>query len=314
MSINPGKNINAICNSMLAVPSLSELIRLGRLQSIAMPNVRTDAFDYLRNLATQCSVPFYVLSKENLGDDLMQWLKMYPCKVVLSFTFPYKISESVFSIPEYGFVNFHFALLPEYRGAEPVFWMFRNKETLGGVTIHQMDRNWDTGPILIRSEMKIEQEDTHALYLSKIAIHATSQILPLLKILDEGSFLSTLKIQHMGKTYSKPGYSDVKIDWNRHHAKDVIAIVKACNSWNRGAITILNGVEVRIVEAVAIDTFYDIKSNVAGSVALSPDKNSFAISSVDGRFVLPEIFSLNEGFFSPRTLIKMGVNQNFKFN
>lgn len=314
MSIKTEKDINAICNSMLAVPSLSELIRLGRLQSIAMPNMRTDAFDYLKHLAAQCSIPFYVLSKDNLGDDLKQWLKMYPCKAVLSFTFPYKIPESVFLIPEYGFVNFHFALLPEYRGSEPVFWMFRNKETVGGVTIHQMDNNWDTGPILIRSEMKMQQEDTHAVYLSKIAVHAISQILPLLKIIDEGSFRSNLKKQCEGKTYPRPSYSDVRIDWNNHHSKDIIAIIKACNSWNRGAITMLNGIETRIVEAVNKDFFYDKDSGVAGSVVISPDQNSFAICTVDGRFILPEILSLNEGFFSPRTLMKMGVNQNFKFN
>jgi methionyl-tRNA formyltransferase len=62
--------------------------------------------------------------------------------------FSLRIPPALLELPRLGFLNMHPALLPTYRGPAPLFWMFRNGEHAGGVTIHFMDAGLDTGDIV----------------------------------------------------------------------------------------------------------------------------------------------------------------------
>lgn len=66
------------------------------------------------------------------------------------------IGSRVFNLPEYGMVNVHHELLPEFRGAQSVIWQIYKGSAVTGYTIHQIDRRIDTGNILYREEMRIE--------------------------------------------------------------------------------------------------------------------------------------------------------------
>ena len=50
-------------------------------------------------------------------------------------------------------LNLHMSYLPFNKGAHPNFWSFRNN-TKKGVTIHEIDKNLDTGPIIFQKEIK----------------------------------------------------------------------------------------------------------------------------------------------------------------
>jgi len=74
----------------------------------------------------------------------------------VSYCYPRKITEPLLSIPKRGFVNYHPAPLPRYRGPTELEEAIRNKEVHWGVTVHYMDENYDTGPII-----KIKKFDLH---------------------------------------------------------------------------------------------------------------------------------------------------------
>ena len=63
-------------------------------------------------------------------------------------------------------VNLHMSLLPMNRGAHPLFWSLFNRESVG-VTIHEVDRGLDTGPIIAQREIQVDLngkfQDAHAL-------------------------------------------------------------------------------------------------------------------------------------------------------
>jgi hypothetical protein len=61
------------------------------------------------------------------------------------------VREPQLSAPKRGWLNAHPGLLPEYRGADPVLWALRHGGPQGA-TIHLMDAEIDTGPILLRRE------------------------------------------------------------------------------------------------------------------------------------------------------------------
>lgn len=70
------------------------------------------------------------------------------------------LPEEVWSMPRMGTFNLHAALLPQYRGAAPINWAVINGEKLSGVTTFMIDKNMDTGGILLREECRIGPEDT----------------------------------------------------------------------------------------------------------------------------------------------------------
>lgn len=62
-------------------------------------------------------------------------------------------------MPRLGTFNLHAALLPQYRGAAPINWAVINGERMTGVTTFMIDKDIDTGGIMLRQECRIEPED-----------------------------------------------------------------------------------------------------------------------------------------------------------
>jgi len=79
-----------------------------------------------------------------------------PFDLGVSYCYPRKIVEPLLSAPKLGFVNFHPAPLPKYKGPTELDEAIKNKEIHWGVTVHHMDKNYDTGEII-----KVKKIDLH---------------------------------------------------------------------------------------------------------------------------------------------------------
>lgn len=73
-------------------------------------------------------------------------------QVVVAFRM---LPEVVWSMPRFGTFNVHAALLPQYRGAAPINWAVINGETRTGVTTFFLDKNIDTGRIILKKPFDI---------------------------------------------------------------------------------------------------------------------------------------------------------------
>ena len=70
------------------------------------------------------------------------------------------LPQEVWSMPPLGTINLHAALLPQYRGAAPINWAVINGERISGVTTFMIDKQIDTGGIILRQECRIADTDT----------------------------------------------------------------------------------------------------------------------------------------------------------
>ena len=70
------------------------------------------------------------------------------------------LPEEVWKMPRLGTFNLHAALLPQYRGAAPINWAVINGEKITGVTTFMIDKDIDTGGIILRQECRIGPDDT----------------------------------------------------------------------------------------------------------------------------------------------------------
>ena len=76
--------------------------------------------------------------------------------LVLTIGYGVLLPESILSLPKYGFLNLHFSLLPAYRGAAPAQRALHNGEVITGVTVFQLDKGMDTGPIFVQQSINID--------------------------------------------------------------------------------------------------------------------------------------------------------------
>jgi methionyl-tRNA formyltransferase len=76
-------------------------------------------------------------------------------QVVVAFRM---LPEVVWAMPRFGTFNVHAALLPQYRGAAPINWAVINGETRTGVTTFFLDKNIDTGRIILKKPFDIPDD------------------------------------------------------------------------------------------------------------------------------------------------------------
>lgn len=98
--------------------------------------------------------------------EFVEFVRENEVDVVVSIAFPKKISERVIKSPRISCINFHDGLLPKYRGRLPIFWAMLNEETEVGLTVHEMDQEFDNGPILVQERMTVRSgESLHSLLI-----------------------------------------------------------------------------------------------------------------------------------------------------
>ena len=73
--------------------------------------------------------------------------------LIISFGFRKIIKSDILKKIKRPIINLHMSYLPFNRGSHPNFWSFHD-DTKKGVTIHEIDNNLDTGPIIFKKEIK----------------------------------------------------------------------------------------------------------------------------------------------------------------
>lgn len=104
-------------------------------------------------LCAASGIPFHVTPGINT-DRTRALFRLANAEVGISLGNGY-IAPSVFSIPKFGMINIHHELLPDYQNAPSVIWQLYNGSTGTGYTIHKIDKQIDTGAILLQERMPI---------------------------------------------------------------------------------------------------------------------------------------------------------------
>jgi methionyl-tRNA formyltransferase len=101
--------------------------------------------------------------------------------------FARRLPASLLSLPRLGALNVHPSLLPHNRGPDPLFWTFWRGDEATGVTIHLMDKRFDTGPILAQRGEPIPDGMTEATLEARLAALGGELLVQSLGALADGS-------------------------------------------------------------------------------------------------------------------------------
>ena len=97
------------------------------------------------------------------------------------------LPASVLNYPKFGCINVHGSLLPEYRGAAPMQRAILEGKTVTGITTMVMDVGLDTGDMLLRREVNIEENDNFETIHDKLGLCGAELIVETLDALKSGS-------------------------------------------------------------------------------------------------------------------------------
>ena len=88
-------------------------------------------------------------------NNTFKWLQDLQPDYVASCYFNQIIGRRVIDIGKLGCINLHAALLPALRGPEPCFRALERNQMETGLTVHLVDEEIDTGPILHQEQRQI---------------------------------------------------------------------------------------------------------------------------------------------------------------
>jgi len=97
------------------------------------------------------------------------------------------LPKSVLDFPKHGCINVHGSLLPEYRGAAPMQRAIIDGKSVTGITTMLMDVGLDTGDMLLREELPIEDDDNFETIHDKLGALGASLIVKTLAALADGT-------------------------------------------------------------------------------------------------------------------------------
>lgn len=97
------------------------------------------------------------------------------------------LPPSALEIPEHGWINLHFSLLPAWRGAAPVQHAILAGDEITGASTFLIERGLDTGPVFGTMTERILPGDTSGSLLARLADGGSALLVATLDALADGS-------------------------------------------------------------------------------------------------------------------------------
>ena len=230
---------------------------------------------------------------EELGIPVFQPVKIREAKDVLEKTeadvcvvaaFGQIIPASILHMKKYGCINVHASLLPKYRGAAPIQWAVIDGEKESGVTIMQMDEGLDTGDMLAKAIVPLDEKETGGSLFDKLSEAGGRLCVETLAKLEKGEIIPEKQGESPTAYASMLDKKMGNIDWNKR-AVVIERLVRGLNPWP-SAYTHLDGKTLKIW---ACDVLPQSASKGESGEILEVTKDAIHVQTGDGILVLREI-------------------------
>ena len=230
---------------------------------------------------------------EELGIPVFQPVKIREAKDVLEKTeadvcvvaaFGQIIPASILHMKKYGCINVHASLLPKYRGAAPIQWAVIDGEKESGVTIMQMDEGLDTGDMLAKAIVPLDEKETGGSLFDKLSEAGGRLCVETLAKLEKGEIIPEKQGESPTAYASMLDKKMGNIDWNKS-AVVIERLVRGLNPWP-SAYTHLDGKTLKIW---ACDVLPQSASKGESGEILEVTKDAIHVQTGDGIRVLREI-------------------------
>ena len=121
------------------------------------------------------------------ADDVRDWLRDLRVDVAVVVAYGRLVPADLLDVPEHGWLNLHFSLLPAWRGAAPVQRAVIAGDDVTGACVFRLEEGLDTGPVYGRLTEAISGRDTSGDLLERLARAGAPLVLDVLRSVADGS-------------------------------------------------------------------------------------------------------------------------------
>lgn len=218
----------------------------GRGKNMQFPPVKETALAH--------GLPVYQPEKIREASFVDTLRKMEP-EVIVVVAFGQILTKEILDMPKYGCINVHASLLPKYRGSAPIQWAVINGEKESGVTTMLMNEGIDTGDMLKKAVVHLDEKETGGSLFDKLADEGAKLLVETLKDLEQGTITRTPQQEeeatHVKMLDKKMGL----IDFSKS-AVEIERLIRGLNPWP-SAYTGYKGKTLKIWDADVVDKEMD---------------------------------------------------------
>lgn len=204
----------------------------------------------VKEAALRYGIP--VLQFERIRDEqAVQGVKELVPDLIVVVSYGQILPADLLQAPQWGCINVHASLLPDYRGAAPIQRAIMDGRTITGVTTMLMDVGMDTGDILLREEVPISDEIDHGGLETRLAEVGAKLLLKTVAGLSAGS-IRPVPQEHDKATYAAMiSREDELISWT-WPAREIHNRIRALSPFP-GAYTIFQGERLKLYRSRVVE-------------------------------------------------------------
>ena len=180
--------------------------------------------------------------------EFIQILRKLEPQIIVVVAFGQIIPQEILELAPFGCINVHGSLLPKYRGAAPIQWAVIDGEKESGVTIMKMDAGLDTGDMISKEIVPLEDKETGGSLFDKLAKAGARLCVQTLPSIENETAVYEKQPEESPTAYAS--MIDKKmgcIQWEEK-AKTIEQLIRGLNPWP-SAYTYLQGKTLKIWEA-----------------------------------------------------------------
>ncbi|HBG4754043.1 TPA: methionyl-tRNA formyltransferase [Clostridioides difficile] len=273
----------------IAVPCLQKIIdeKYEILGVVAQPDKpkgrgKKLGMSPVKELAIENNIPVYQPVKAR-DKEFIDKIKSLNPDVIVVVAFGQILPKEILEIPKLGCINVHVSLLPKYRGAAPINWVIINGEEKTGVTTMYMDEGLDTGDMILKTEVNLDENITAGELHDKMMNIGAETLKETLRLIEEGN--APREVQNHEEFSYAPimNKSLGNIDFSKS-AREIHNLVRGVNPWP-SAYTTYNDVIMKVWKTKVLDE----KSTKDVGTIIDVSKDGIKVSTIDNVLLIEEI-------------------------
>lgn len=194
------------------------------------------------------------------------------------------LSKEILELPKYGCINVHASLLPKYRGAAPIQYAIIKGEKKSGVTIMQMDIGMDTGAMLDKVVVPIEENTTMGELHDALREQGAALLLQIIDKIAAGTAVAEPQDNEQATYATLLDRSMEHIDWSKT-AQEVHNLIRGFNPAPSTFTKLPNGKSLKIWGSKMTDK----SSAAAAGTVIETGKHSFFVACGEGVLEITEV-------------------------
>lgn len=272
-----------------AVPTLDAILENHEVAAVFTqpdrPKGRGQKIQYspVKEFALKANLLVYQPIKLKCDIDIIGVLKNINPDAIVVVAFGQILPREVLDIPKFGCINVHASLLPELRGAAPINWSIIRGYDKTGVTTMLMNEGLDTGDMLLKSEININDNDTYEMVHDKLMNIGAGLLVETLEGIEEGT-IAPKKQQDEKSSYAPRLSKDLgHIKWE-NDSTVIYNLIRGITPWP-GAYTFYMGSMIKIWRAeVKCGGVYEAPGEI-----INLSKDGIEVACSRGSIVIKEL-------------------------